>query len=46
MALEKNNEIMLIVTTYETPRTVRDMLSEYDINVQKHESNGSLVMID
>ena len=42
MALEKNNEIMLIVTTYETPRTVRDMLSEYDINVQKHESNGSL----
>jgi hypothetical protein len=46
MALEKNNEIMLIVTTYETPRTVRDMLSEYDINVQKHESNGSLVIID
>ena len=45
-ALEKDNEIMLIVTTYETPNTVRDMLSEYDINVQKHESNGSLVIID
>lgn len=45
-ALEKNNEIMLIVTTYETPDTVRDMLSEYDINVHKHESNGSLVIID
>ena len=45
-ALEKNNEIMLIVTTYETPDTVRDMLSEYEINVQKHESNGSLVIID
>jgi hypothetical protein len=37
---------MLIVTTYETPNTVRDMLSEYEINVQKHESNGSLVIID
>src|SRR5215212_3115238 len=45
-ALEKNNEIMLIVTTYETPHTVRDMISEYDIDVQKHESNGSLVIID
>ncbi len=45
-ALEKNNEIMLIVTTYETPHTVRDMISEYDINVQKHESDGSLLIID
>lgn len=45
-ALEKNNEIMLIATTYETPRTVRDMLGEYDINVRKHESNGSLIIID
>ena len=46
MALEKDNEIMLIGTTYETPHTVRDMLREYDINMQKHESNGSLVIID
>jgi hypothetical protein len=45
-ALEKNNEIMLVVTTYETPNIVREMLSEYEINVQKHESNGSLVIID
>jgi hypothetical protein len=45
-ALQKNNEIMLIVTPYETPDTVRDMLIEYNINVQKHESNGSLVVID
>jgi hypothetical protein len=45
-ALEESNEIMVIVTTYETPLTVKDMLSEYDINVQKHESNGSLVIID
>jgi hypothetical protein len=46
-ALEQNNEIMLIVTTYETPDTVRNMLSEYEINVKKYyESNGSLVIID
>jgi KaiC/GvpD/RAD55 family RecA-like ATPase len=45
-ALEQNNEIMLIVTAYETPDTVRNMLSEYEINVQKYESNGSLVTID
>ncbi len=45
-ALEQNNEIMLIVTTYETPDTVRKMLSEYEINVKKYESIGSLVIID
>jgi KaiC/GvpD/RAD55 family RecA-like ATPase len=45
-ALEQNSEIMLIVTAYETPDTVRNMLSEYEINVQKYESNGSLVTID
>lgn len=45
-ALEKNNEIMLIVTTYETPNNGRDMLREYEISVQKHESNSSLVIID
>jgi hypothetical protein len=28
------------------PNIVREMLSEYEINVQKHESNGSLVIID
>jgi hypothetical protein len=27
-ALENNNEIMLILTTYETPNTIRDMLAE------------------
>jgi hypothetical protein len=46
-ALEQNNEIMLIDTTYETPDIVRNMLSEYEINVKKYyESNGSLVIID
>ena len=33
-ALEKNNEIMLIVSTYETPKTVREMLTEYEIDVK------------
>lgn len=42
----KNNEIMLIVSTYETPKTVREMLTEYEIDVKKYESNGSLVIID
>lgn len=41
-ALEQNNEIMFIVTNYETPDIVRNMLTEYEINVQKHESNGPL----
>ena len=45
-ALEKNNEIVLIATTYETPQTVRDMLSDYSIDVPKHELDGSLVIID
>jgi MEDS: MEthanogen/methylotroph, DcmR Sensory domain len=45
-ALEQNNEIMFIVTNYETPDIVRNMLTEYEINVQKYESNGSLVIID
>lgn len=33
-ALENNNEIMLIVSTYETPKTVREMLTEYEIDVK------------
>ncbi len=45
-ALDNDNEIMLIVTTYETPSAVRDMLSEYEIDVKKHESDGSLVIIN
>lgn len=45
-ALEKNNEIVLIATTYEAPHNIRDMLHDYDLNVQYHESNGSLVIID
>ncbi len=46
IALEKNNEIMLMVSTYETPKTVREMLTEYEIDVKKYKSNGSLVIID
>jgi hypothetical protein len=45
-ALEKNNEIMLIVSTYERSKTVRGMLTEYKIDVKKYESNGSLVIVD
>jgi hypothetical protein len=45
-ALEKNNEIMLIVTTYGTPNTVREMLREYEIDVKKYECDGALVIID
>jgi hypothetical protein len=45
-ALEKNNEIMFIVTTYETPNTVRQMLGEYEVDVKKYESDGSLLIID
>ncbi|MBD0327884.1 MAG: MEDS domain-containing protein [Pyrinomonadaceae bacterium] len=45
-ALEKNNEIMVIVTTYETPNAVRQMLGEYEVDVKKCESDGSLVIID
>lgn len=37
---------MLIVSTYETPKTVREKLTEYEIDVKKYESNGSLVIID
>ena len=37
---------MLIVSTYETPDTIRNTLSEYEINVKKYESNASLVIID
>jgi hypothetical protein len=36
IALEKNNEIMPIVSTYETPKTVREMLTEYEIDVKKY----------
>ena len=45
-ALKENNEIVLIATTYETPHNIRDMLADYELNVQYHESNGSLVIID
>lgn len=37
---------MPIVSTYETPKTVGEMLTEYEIDVKKYESNGSLVIID
>ncbi len=45
-ALEKNNEIILIVTTYETPNMVKRMLGEYEVDAKKYESDGSLIIID
>ena len=45
-ALEKNNDIVLVATTYEAPHNIRDMLSDYEVNVKYHESNGSLIIID
>jgi len=45
-ALEKNNEIVLIATAYETPRTVRSLLRDYGVNVSKYEKEHSLAIID
>jgi MEDS: MEthanogen/methylotroph, DcmR Sensory domain len=45
-ALEKNNDIVLVATTYEAPNNIRDMLCDYEVNVKYHESNGSLIIID
>lgn len=45
-ALEKNNEIVLIATTYDAPQNIRDMLKDFDVNVQYHESDGSLIIMD
>ena len=45
-ALENNNEMVLIATTYEAPQNIRDMLIDYEVDVQYHSSNGSLVIMD
>lgn len=45
-ALERDNEIVLLATHYEEIKTVRSALQNYDINVKKHEEDGSLVIID
>jgi hypothetical protein len=45
-ALENDNEIVIIATTYEAPQNIRDMLVDYELDVQYHVSNGYLVIMD
>ena len=45
-ALENDNEIVLIATTYDAPQNIRDMLADYELDVQYHVSNGYLVIAD
>src|SRR5262245_21952534 len=46
IALQENNEIVLITTTYESLEKVKENLEKAGIDVQKHISDGSLVIID
>ena len=41
----KYNEIMLIASHYEPVGKVRDNLSDYGVDVDKHEKDGSLVTL-
>jgi hypothetical protein len=45
-ALENYNEIVLIATTYDAPQNIRDMLVDYELDVQYHVSNGHLIIVD
>ena len=45
IALEKNNEIVLLIPHYETIKEVRQTL-ESEIDVPKHELDGTLVIMD
>jgi hypothetical protein len=40
------NEIVLIASQYETPDTVRSNLSDYGVDVDRYEKDGSLIIID
>ncbi|SRR5690606_5810834 len=42
----KYDEIVLIASQYEPPNRVRDNLRNYGVDVDKHEREGSLVIID
>src|SRR3712207_2440536 len=42
----KYNEIALIVTQYQTIDKVRQNLRDYGVDADKHENEGSLVIID
>jgi hypothetical protein len=45
-ALENNNEIVVIASTYDTPQTVRQLISDYGVDVGKHEADGCLHIVD
>jgi hypothetical protein len=40
------NEIVLIVSQYETPDKIRNSMKDFGIDVEKHEKLGSLMIID
>jgi hypothetical protein len=42
----KYNEIVLIVTQYETPEKIRNSMKDYGIDVERHEEDGSLFIVD
>ncbi len=42
----KYDEIMLIVTQYETPEKIRQNLMDFGIDVELHEKDGSLLIVD
>jgi hypothetical protein len=42
----KHNEIVLIVTQYQTIEKVRHNLQQFGIDVDKHEKDGSVIIID
>ena len=42
----KYNEILLIVTNYETPEKIKQNLKDFDVDAEKHEKEGTLVIVD
>jgi KaiC/GvpD/RAD55 family RecA-like ATPase len=40
------NEIVLIASQYEPPHKVRSNLSDYGVDVDRYEKDGSLIIID
>ena len=42
----KYNEILLIVTYYETHEKIKQNLRDYGVNAEAHEQDGSLMIID
>ncbi|HEX2558094.1 MAG TPA: MEDS domain-containing protein [Nitrososphaera sp.] len=45
-ALDNSNEVVVIATTYETPLAVRQLISDYGVDVERHEADGCLHIVD